>query len=137
MSRRFMKKDQRCYLWIGYAPEGVSLRAANLAFNDFIADPQRGLALFHDHFTDQAGGVALVWVETGEELLALQAPGPLTGWEVQLHPLVFATNPIRFLYQTDWTLTVYRGRRLGTLMDEYQAGALVRDLDRRSLSGGA
>ncbi len=52
-------KDRRCYALIGYAPKGISHRRANLALNEFVADPRRGLVLYHDHFVDKAGGLAI------------------------------------------------------------------------------
>lgn len=130
---QFSRRDQHCYIVFGYAPEGVSIRDANHALNAFIADPRRGSVLFHDHFVGRAGGVALFWVETAEELAALQDPGPLAGWELRLHPLIFASSPVSFLYQMDFTMTVYRHRRLKDLIADYEASALVGEMDKRAL----
>ena len=83
------KKDRGCWLAFGHAPEGTTMRAANDAMNAYVADDARGLALFHDHFADRPGGVALFAVETAAELAALREPGPLAGWDLHLHPLDF------------------------------------------------
>ena len=132
MPVRFSKKDKRCYILVAYAPEGTSIRNANEAFNDFIADANRGLVLFHDHFVGVAGGVALFWVEDEKTLAALQDAGPLKGWNLRLHPLIFTDSPLGFLYQTDWTMTVYRQKRLRELVTAYQGSEYDRSLDQRA-----
>ena len=89
------KKDRRCHLVIAYAPEGATFREANDAVNAFVADPARGLALFHDHFTDRAGGAVLLDVTSPAELAALRDPGPLAGWDVRIHPLTYTNGTTR------------------------------------------
>ncbi len=127
------KKDRRCHLVIAYAPEGTTLRDANDAVNAFVTDPARGLALFHDHFTDRAGGTVLLDVTSPTELAALRDLGPLTGWDVRIHPLTFADSALRFLYQCDYTMSTYRdGRRLHELVRDYDAGELRASLDERA-----
>jgi len=41
----------RCYLVYAVASEGISASDANDLLNDYVADRQRGIAVFHDHFT--------------------------------------------------------------------------------------
>jgi hypothetical protein len=130
---RFSKKDKRCYVLVAYAPEGTSIRNANEAFNDFIADTNRGLVVFHDHFIGIAGGIALFWVENPETLAALQEPDTLKGWNLRLHPLIFTDSPLGFLYQIDWAMTVYRQKRLGELVIAYQGSEYARSIDQRAV----
>jgi len=133
MSVQFSKKDKRCYILVAYAPEDTSIRNANEAFNDFIVDVDRGLVLFHDHFIGVAGGVALFWVEDEKTLAALQDKGPLEGWNLRLHPLIFTNSPLGFLYQTDWTMTVYRQKRLKELVAAYENSEYARSIDQRAV----
>lgn len=132
MATQFRAKDKRCYVLIGYAPKGTSFRKANLALNEFISDPRRGLVIFHDHFMGTPGGLALFGVEDAEQLRALQERGPLKGWRIKLHPLIFAEKPIEFLYQSDFTMTVYRHKRLKDLFAEYLQSEYARDIDERA-----
>ncbi len=110
------------------------MRAANDAINEFVGDHRRGLALFHDHFSDQPGGVAVFAVETAGQLAAVREAGPLTGWEVRAHPLIFAESAMRFLHQCDFTMHAYRGRRLPELWEEYGASEDKARLDERATS---
>ena len=126
------KRDRRCHLVTGYAAEGTSLSDANAAFNAYVADKARGLVLFHDHFTDRAGGIAIFAVETEPELAALEEPGPLAGWELAVHPLIFAEGALGFLFQIDYTMLSYRKRRLPELMREYEASDLCTSNDARA-----
>ena len=122
------KKDRGCWLAFGHAPEGTKMRAANDALNAYVADEARGLALFHDHFADRPGGVAVFAVETAAELAALGEPGPLAGWDLHLHPLIFANSALRFPFQIDYTMSAYRGRRFTDLMAEYTASDLAKGI---------
>jgi hypothetical protein len=114
---------------VGYAPLLMSVPEANDTFNAFVADARNGLALFHDHFVGAPGGVAIFSVETPEQLAALPAPPGLAGWDLRIHPLIFSDSAVRFLYQIDFTMTVYRGRRLRDLMTEYEGTEYARRLD--------
>ena len=125
------RQERGCWFVTAYAPPGVSMKDANGAINAFVADERRGLALFHDHFADRAGGVAVFAVETPAELAALKEPCPLEGWDVALHPLIFAQSALHFPSQVDFTMSVYRGRRLRDLMKEYEASDLARRNDER------
>jgi hypothetical protein len=84
------KRDRRCWVVSGYAPEGTTVAQANDALNAFVADPRRGPLLFHDHFADRPGGIAVFAPDTPDELAALKEAGPLAAWSVAVHPLIFA-----------------------------------------------
>jgi hypothetical protein len=114
----FARGQARCYAVYALAPDGMRARAANDALNEYIADPRRGLPVFHDHFTRKPhGGFAVFYVASGEELALLEDPGPLEGWQLSVHPLVFALAPLGFLAQTEFTLEAY-GK---TTLDELHA----------------
>lgn len=120
-----MKKiDRGCWLMFAYAPDGTTMRDANDAINAYVADEARGLCLFHDHFADRAGGTAVFAIETDDELDALRQPGPLEGWDVHLHPLIFSGDKLGFLFQCDYTMIGYRKRRLSDLYAEYMESEL-------------
>lgn len=132
MATKFRPKDKRCYILIGYAAKGTTFRKANLALNEFVSDPKRGLVLFHDHFMGTPGGVAFFWVENAEQLKALKERGFLKGWRIKIHPLIFVEDPVSFLYQADFTLTAYRKRRLGEFVAAYEQSKLKQDIDGRA-----
>ena len=97
------------------------MREANDAINAIVADETRGFVLFHDHFADRPGGLAIFDVETPEQLAAVQDPGPAEGWDYRVHPLIFAGSALRFLLQCDFTMAAYRGgRRLTALFEDYR-----------------
>jgi hypothetical protein len=118
-------KLERCYLVYALAPLGLGARAANAAFNDYVADPAAGLALFHDHFASDHGGVAIFYVADGGELAHLKEEGPLAGWERALHPLVFSLAPSGFRAQIDFTLRTYRA----TTLEEAEARETAKQRD--------
>jgi hypothetical protein len=126
------KRDRGCWQVFAYAPEGASMSEANHAFNEFVSDPARGLVLFHDHFADRAGGVAVFAIEEPAELAELKRPGPLERWELHLHPLIFAESAPGFLFQVDFTMTAYRKRRLEDLWATYVASDMKRRNDERA-----
>ena len=108
MTPAFRRGQARCYLVYALAPNGVSARKANEALNAYIEDRSRGLPVFHDHFTQKPhGGVAVQYLASAEELARLDDPGPLEGWELTVHPLVFALAPLGFLAQTEFTIEAY------------------------------
>lgn len=115
------KRDRRCWIVSGYAPEGTTMAEANDQFNAFVADARRGPLLFHDHFADRPGGLAVFAPETPEELIALKDPGPLAVWDLAVHPLIFAEGAIGFLFQIDYTMIGYRKRKLADLYAAYVA----------------
>lgn len=64
--------------------------------------------LFHDHFIERRGGVAIFFVQSAEEREALINSRYLEGWEVQMDPLIFSYNPAAFDEQISYTLKSYR-----------------------------
>jgi hypothetical protein len=116
------EKVDRCYLVYAIAPPGLSPREANEAFNEFIADHGRGLVLSHDHFAGDRGGFAVFYIATEGEAVRAREPGPLEGWQLAIHPLVFSLAPSGFRAQIDFTLRTYRG----TTFDEVVASEVPR-----------
>ncbi len=108
----------RCFLVYALAPENLPAAKANELFNAYVADSQRGLALFHDHFIGQRGGVAVFFVEKEIEREALKDLGELKGWSVSIHPLIFSYNPAAFDEQIAYTLKTYRNKDWETLQQE-------------------
>ena len=76
------------------------------------------LAIFHDHFIGQTGGVVIFYEETAEERDALLAQTYLDGWRVELQPLIFSYSPSAFDEQIAFTLRAYRGVDWGWLRKE-------------------
>jgi len=112
----FSRGQARCYLVYALAPADVPARAANDALNAYIGEGLRGLPVFHDHFTGKPhGGVAVFYVATGAELARLDDPGPLEGWTISVHPLVFALAPLGFFAQAEFTTEQYGGATLEEL----------------------
>ncbi|HZW04463.1 MAG TPA: hypothetical protein VFF68_11090 [Anaerolineaceae bacterium] len=103
-------KKQRCFLVYALAPEDLPAREANRIFNEFIADQALPLAIFHDHFIGQPGGVAIFYVENAAQRDALVRMDHLHGWQVQVQPLIFSFSPSAFDEQIAFTLRAYRDR---------------------------
>ncbi len=99
----------RCFLLYVLAPEGMSAAEANRILNSFIGDPSLPVAIFHDHFIGQAGGVVIFYVETTQQRDALLAQKHLDAWHVELQPLIFSHSPAAFDEQIAFTLRAYRG----------------------------
>ena len=108
----------RCFLVYSLAPAGLSAAEANRIFNEFIADRDLPLAIFHDHFIGQPGGVAVFYVDTPQARDALLNQQHLAGWDVQIQPLIFSYSPAAFDEQTAFTLKQYRGQDWGALQHE-------------------
>jgi hypothetical protein len=110
------ERSARCYLVYATAPDGVSARAANDALNEYVADRGRGIQVFHDHFTGKPhGGFAVVYPRTEQEASLLADPGPLDGWELNVHALTFALSPVGFAAQTEFSLEAYSDTSLEEL----------------------
>lgn len=107
---------RRCYLVHALAPKGVTAAQANDLFNEYIGDPERGLAVFHDHFIGRHGGIAVFDLQTDAEVAKLDDPGPLAGWELAWYPLTFSRTAVGFVAQTDFTLRAYRDVDLAELV---------------------
>jgi hypothetical protein len=111
-------RQARCFLIYALAPEELSASQANQLFNGFIADKALPLALFHDHFIGQVGGVALFYISTEAERDALMENSLLPGWDVKYHPLIFSRNPAAFDEQIAFTLKAYRAEDWEKLQKE-------------------
>jgi hypothetical protein len=112
----FRRGQARCYLVYALAPEALAAREANEALNAYIEDLGRGIPVFHDHFTGRPhGGFAVLFVETAEQYERFDDPGPLAGWDISVHPLVFALTPVGFVAQTEFTLEGYGKTSLAAL----------------------
>ncbi len=113
----------RCVLVYALAPEGMPASEANRLFNAFIADWRLPLPVFHDHFIGQPGGLAIFYAATAAERQALAESQWLAGWQVEVHPLIFARSPAGFDEQTAFTLRAYRGLDWETLRRQPQPRA--------------
>ncbi len=65
-------RHPRCFLVYALAPAGVTAEEANLLLNQYVADPARGLSIYHDHLLGANGGVAVFFAETEAQREALQ-----------------------------------------------------------------
>ncbi len=111
-------RKPRCFLLYALAPDGMPAAEANHTLNAFIGDPALPLAIFHDHFIGQPGGIVIFYVGTTEERDALLAQAYLEGWHVEIQPLIFSHSPSAFDEQTAFTLRAYRGVNWETLQKE-------------------
>jgi hypothetical protein len=100
--------SSRCHLVYALAPPGASARQANDLLNEYVADPTRGLAVWHDHFIGVHGGAVVLEVRDEQEAARLAEAGPLEGWVVSAHPLTFSLTGVGFSAQTAFTLESYR-----------------------------
>ena len=105
----------RCYLVYALAPEGTTPREANDRVNEYVADKRRGLAVWHDHFIGAHGGAVVLEIRSEEERSLLEDPGPLAGWQVAVHPLVYSLTAVGFDALTSFTLEHYGGASLEEL----------------------
>lgn len=108
----------RCFLLYALAPVGMPASEANRILNAFIGDPSLPLALYHDHFIGQPGGVVIFFVATTQERDALLAQKHLDGWHVEIQPLIFSHSPSAFDEQIAFTLRAYRGVEWETLQQD-------------------
>jgi hypothetical protein len=107
-----VEKSKRCVLVYALAPEGTTARDANDRLNEYVADSRRGLSVWHDHFIGVHGSAVVLDVRSDEEHALLDDPGPLTGWELSVHPLTFSLSAVGFAAQSSFTLQSYRGLTL-------------------------
>ena len=105
----------RCFLLYALAPSGMPAADANRILNVFIGDPSLPLAIFHDHFIGQPGGIVIFYVQSAQERDALLAQKHLDGWHVEIQPLIFSHSPSAFDAQIAFTLQAYRGMDWETL----------------------
>jgi hypothetical protein len=108
----------RCFLLYALAPGGMPAAEANHMLNRFIGDPSLPLAIFHDHFIGEPGGIVIFYVETPQERDALLAQTYLAGWHVEIQPLIFSHSPSALDAQIAFTLRAYRGVDWETLQRE-------------------
>jgi len=108
----------RCFLLYAIAPSELAAAEANRILNAFIADPGLPLAIFHDHFIGQPGGLVIFYVETTQERDALLMQTHLDGWRVEIQPLIFSHSPSAFDEQIAFTLRAYRGVNWETLQKD-------------------
>jgi hypothetical protein len=108
----------RCFLLYALAPGELPASEANRILNAFIGDSALPLAIFHDHFIGQPGGIVIFYVETTVERDALLAQTYLDGWHVEIQPLIFSRSPSAFDEQIAFTLRAYRGVNWETLQKE-------------------
>ena len=99
----------RCFLLYALAPGSLPAAEANRILNACIGDPSLPLAIFHDHFIGQPGGMVIFYVETTQERDALLAQTYLDGWHVEIRPLIFSHSPSAFDEQIAFTLRAYHG----------------------------
>jgi len=111
-------RKPRCFLLYALAPDELPAAEANRILNAFIGDPSLPMAIFHDHFIGQPGGIVIFYVETAEERDALLAQTYLVGWRVEIQPLIFSHSPSAFHEQTAFTLRAYRGVNWETLQKD-------------------
>lgn len=111
-------KKPRCFLVYALAPEGMLPSEANRLFNEFVADRNLPLVIFHDHFIGSAGGIAIFYAETAEERSALATFSHLAGWKIERRPLIFSYNPAAFDEQIAYTVSAYRGSDWEVLQKE-------------------
>lgn len=102
-------RKPRCFLLYALAPASMPAAEANRILNAFIGDPGLPLAIFHDHFIGQPGGVVIFYVETPQERDALLNQAYLEGWHVEIQPLIFSHSPSALDEQIAFTLRAYRG----------------------------
>jgi hypothetical protein len=105
----------RCCLVYALAPAGTTAREANDRLNEYVADPGRGISVWHDHFVGEHGGAVVLEIRSDEERAQLDDPGPLAGWSVTTHPLTFSLTASGFAAQISFTLESYRGASLDEL----------------------
>jgi hypothetical protein len=111
-------RKPRCFLLYALAPSDLPAAEANRILNAFIADPHLPLAVFHDHFIGQPGGIIIFYVETAAEREALLAQMYLQGWHVEIQPLIFSHSPSALDAQIAFTLRAYRGVDWETLQKD-------------------
>jgi hypothetical protein len=101
-----------CHLVYALAPEALPRREADNLFNDYVADERRGVVVQHDHFIDRPGAFAVFEIANEDQRAMLANPGPLTGWTITAHPLVFCPDGAGFFMQADSTMRHFRRTRL-------------------------
>jgi hypothetical protein len=110
-----MKFKSRCYLVYGIAPDGINAKKANYVINQWIKNEALGKIIYHEHFANKPlGGIAVFEVNSQEEFECLKREPTnedsfLYGWKLSYHPMTHSTSTEGFVYQTQYTLSSYRG----------------------------
>mgnify|MGYP001073044317 CR=1 FL=1 len=110
-----MMFKKKCYLVYGIAPKDLNAKGSNLALNEWIKNKALGKVIYHEHFANKPlGGIAVFEVNTQEELNNLkneykEKDSHLNGWNLSCHPLIHTKDTEGFIYQTQYTLSTYRG----------------------------
>jgi len=110
-----MKFKSRCYFVYGIASDGINAKEANHALNQWIKNEALGKIIYHEHFASRPfGGIAVFEVHSQEEFEILQQEPTnkdsfLHGWTLRYHPMVHSKNTEGFVFQTQYTLSTYRG----------------------------
>ena len=118
MSGQIRTRQPRCFIVFALAPGELSAAQANREFNEFVANTAFPLALFHDHFIGQPGGIAVFYVSNEDERDSLLAKDYLPGWNIQTLPMIFSRSPAAFDEQIAFTLKAYRGADWEQLQNE-------------------
>ncbi|MEM9952043.1 MAG: hypothetical protein AAF846_10605 [Chloroflexota bacterium] len=115
-------RKPRCYMVYLIAPDNLSPSEANHTINQICADKSLPLALYHDHFIGQAGGIIIFFAETQAEREALQSglEDYLVDWRYDVHPLIYSYNPAAFDAQIAYTLAAYRDNDWEQLQKEHR-----------------
>jgi hypothetical protein len=87
--------------------------------------------LYHDHFVGVSGAFAIFYLESLAEFDSLSQHSELESWTVEIHPLIFTEKPVEMLYQMDFTMGVYRGKRLRELVRQYEGSDYEKSLDKQ------
>jgi hypothetical protein len=105
-------RKPRCFLLYAIAPEGTLPASANRRVNDLVADSALPTALFHDHFIGTPGGVVVFFAEDEEQRNAMieGAEKHLSGWRIEIQPLIFSYSPAALDEQIAYTLSAYRNK---------------------------
>ncbi|MFP3854267.1 MAG: hypothetical protein ACLFWD_08245 [Anaerolineales bacterium] len=111
-------RNPKCILLYAIAPPELSAPEANQAINNLVADKSLPLALFHDHFIGEPGGIAIFYAEDDAQRQALMEQQHLPGWKVELRPLIFSFSPAALDEQIDFTLRAYRDASWDDLRSE-------------------
>jgi hypothetical protein len=87
--------------------------------------------LYHDHFVGVPGALAIFYLESLTEFDSLSQHSELEKWTVEIHPLIFTEKPVEMLYQMDFTMGVYRGKRLKEIVREYVGSEYEKSIDKQ------
>lgn len=121
----------KCYAVIAYSPSSLSIRDAARIFNHFLENRQNGTVLYHDHFVGASGAIAIFYLESLAEFESLSRHSELGEWNVEIHPLIFTEKPVEMLYQMDYTMSVYRGKRLKEVVRQYEGSEYEKRIDKQ------